>query len=132
MTSIANIIIFPLKKGRIYMEEKSQIRLNIRIKSLESILSFLYSEIKEQLYDQIKNNIGDCFIHKGKILMDDDTLEDYNIKNNDIITIKHQDLTGGPKTENKDYLEYIDAINKRGNIGSEYYYKIIGTEYGIV
>ena len=39
---------------------------------------------------------------------------------------------GGPETENKDYSTNINATNKRGNIGSEYYYQIIGSEDGTV
>ena len=71
-------------------------------------------------------------IHKGRVLKDHKTLEDYNIKNNDIIQIMDQDLEYGPATENKDYSTNINATDKRGNIGSEYYYRIIGSEDGTV
>ena len=71
-------------------------------------------------------------IHKGRVLKDHKTLEDYNIKNNDIILIMEQYVAGGPETENKDYSTNINATDKRGNIGSEYYYRIIGSEDGTV
>ena len=72
-------------------------------------------------------------IYKGRVLKDNRTLKDYNIKNKDIIQIIDETiLGGGPETENKDYSTNIDATNKRGNIGSEYYYKIIGSGDGTV
>ena len=46
--------------------------------------------------------------------------------------IMDQNLEYGPATENKDYSTNINATNKRGNIGSEYYYRIIGSEDGTV
>ena len=72
-------------------------------------------------------------IYKGRVLKDNRTLKDYNIKNKDIIQIIDEPiLGGGPETENKDYSTNIDATNKRDNIGSEYYYKIIGSGDGTV
>ena len=72
-------------------------------------------------------------IYKGRVLKDNRTLKDYNIKNKDIIQIIDEPIFGGgPETENKDYSTNIDATNKRGNIGSEYYYKIIGSGDGTV
>ena len=72
-------------------------------------------------------------IYKGRILEDYDTLEDYNIKDGDLIRIIHHYVGGGrPETENKDYSSNINAVNKRENIGREYYYQIIGSNDGTV
>ena len=68
--------------------------------------------------------------YKGKILVNYDTLEDCNIKDGDLIGIIHYNVGGG--TENKDYLSNINAVNKRENIGREYYYHIIGSNDGTV
>ena len=68
--------------------------------------------------------------YKGKNIVDYNTLEDYNIKDGDLIGIIHYYVGGG--TENKDYLSNINAVNKRENIGSVYYYQIIGSNDGTV
>ena len=73
-------------------------------------------ELKEKIYEERGIYHGSRLIHKGRVLMDDETLEDYNIKNNDIILIMEQYVAGGPETENKDYSTNINATNKRGTL----------------
>ena len=113
--------------------------ISIRIRSHRSKFSINVPEnipvfeLKQKLIKEY--GIGACnesFLYNGRILMDYDTLEDYNIKNNDKIMITEKIVAGGPETENKDYSSNINAINKRGNIGSKYYYQIIGSEDGTV
>ena len=90
-------------------------------------------ELKQKLLDEEGIYLEDKpLIYKGRILRDRDTLKDYNIKNNDLIIIMPRVVAGGPETENKDYSSNINAINKRENIGKEYYYQIIGSEDGTV
>ena len=90
-------------------------------------------ELKQKLLDEKGIYLGDePLLFNGMILSDEDTLKDYNIKNNDLIIIMPRVVAGGPETENKDYSSNINAINKRENIGKEYYYQIIGSEDGTV
>ena len=90
-------------------------------------------ELKQKLLDEKGIYLGDePLLFNGMILSDEDTLKDYNIKNNDPIMIMPRVVAGGPETENKDYSSNINAINKRENIGKEYYYQIIGSEDGTV
>jgi hypothetical protein len=90
-------------------------------------------ELKQKLLDEKGIYLGDDpLLCNGNILFDKDILKDYNIKNNDIINIPPHYVAGGPETENKDYSSNINAINKRENIGKEYYYQIIGSEDGTV
>ena len=90
-------------------------------------------ELKQKLLDEKGIYLGDePLLFNGMILSDEDTLKDYNIKNNDLIMIMPRVVAGGPETENKDYSSNINAINKRENIGKEYYYQIIGSEDGTV
>ena len=90
-------------------------------------------ELKQKLLDEKGIYLGDePLLFNGMILSDEDTLKDNNIKNNDLINIPPHYVGGGPETENKDYSSNINAINKRENIGKEYYYQIIGSEDGTV
>ena len=90
-------------------------------------------ELKQKLLDEKGIYLGDePLLFNGMILSDEDTLKDYNIKNNDLIMLMPRVVAGGPETENKDYSSNINAINKRENIGKEYYYQIIGSEDGTV
>ena len=102
-----------------------------RLFSIDVPENILVFELKQKIIK--KKGIGAFNVmYKGRILMDDESLEDYNIKNNDMIILTEVILAGGPETENKDYSSNINAINKRGNIGSKYYYQIIGSEDGTV
>ena len=112
--------------------------IRIRIRSHERLFSIDVPEnipvfeLKQKLIEEYGiNAFHERFMYKGIILKDNKTLEYYKIKNNDMIIIM-EILAGGPKIENNDYSSNINAINKRGNIGSEYYYKIIGSEDGTV
>ena len=91
---------------------------------------FSVLELKKQLLLKEKG-IGEL-IYKGIKLEDYDTLEDYNIEDGDLIRIIPHCVRAGVETENKDYSSNINAVNKRENIGREYYYHIIGSNDGTV
>ena len=65
-------------------------------------------------------------------LEDFDNLKKYGVEDGDDIIIRFDMLGGGPRPENSDYTTNINAIKKRGNIGEEYYYLIIGSNEGTV
>ena len=67
---------------------------------------------------------------RGNFLKENKYLRDYNIKDGDHIRVLN--YAGGPEPENSDYSTNIDAVNKRENIGKEYYYKIQGSNEGTV
>jgi len=90
-------------------------------------------ELKQRLLDKEGIYHGDLLLmYHGIILRDGDTLEDYDMRNRARIRVMNRYLAGGPETENKDYSSNINAVNKRENIGREYYYQIIGSEDGTV
>ena len=93
---------------------------------------FSVFELKQKLLETKGINLfNEELIYNGIILMDNDTLEDYNINDREpIIILPH--YVGVPETENKDYSSNINAVNKRENIGREYYYQIIGSNDGTV
>ena len=94
---------------------------------------FSVFELKQKLLETKGINLfNEELIYNGIILMDNDTLEDYNINDREPIRILSHYLAGGPETENKDYSSNINAVNKRENIGREYYYQIIGSNDGTV
>jgi len=55
-------------------------------------------------------------------------LDNYDKK----IINNYNDQLIGPPVENDNYSRQIDAINKRGNIGKVYYYKVTGSNEGTV
>ena len=78
------------------------------------------------------------FKYRGKILnlprFLDKKLQEL-IENDSTVTfLKEQEMhySGGPAPENSDYSTSINAVNKRDNIGNEYYYKIKGSNEGTV
>jgi hypothetical protein len=71
-------------------------------------------------------------IFGGEVLYDNRYLRDYDIVDGDMIMQKGGYLAGGPELENSDYSTNIHAVNKRENIGRQYYYKIKGSSEGIV
>ena len=68
---------------------------------------------------------------KGRELEDYLPLMKYGIEDSDIIKA-YNAVGGGPDPENSDYSTNIHAVNKRDNIGNEYYYKIKGSNEGTV
>ena len=72
-------------------------------------------------------------IFRGVPIFDDNRyLRDYHIEDGDRIFQNGGYLAGGPELENSDYSTNIHAVNKRENIGREYYYKIKGSSEGTV
>lgn len=59
-------------------------------------------------------------------------MNEYGIEERDVLIISIDILYGGPPPENKYYSTNIKAVNKRGNIGEEFFYLIIGSEEGTV
>ena len=92
---------------------------------------FLFLNWNKKYYKE-KGIYVEEIIYNGILLDDYDTLEDHNIKDGDLILIPPLFQAGGPETENKDYSSNINAVNKRENIGREYYYQIIGSNDGTV
>ena len=70
-------------------------------------------------------------IFHGEKLDDFRLLSDYDIEDDDILQADYY-VAGGPTPENSDYSTSINAVNKRDNIGNEYYYKIKGSNEGTV
>ena len=65
---------------------------------------------------------GDYYyiFYKGKTLDENKRLSDYDIKDSNEIYVKNIYI-GRQDLENSNYTTYIDAINKRQNIGKNYY-----------
>ncbi len=68
----------------------------------------------------------------GEMLHDSRYLSDYDIEDGDMIEMRVSVVGGGPETENSDYSTNINAVNKRENIGKQFYYKIKGSNEGTV
>ena len=94
---------------------------NIQIIDLKRILS---KEIGIDIEHQI-------LFFRGNFLKENKYLRDYNIEDGDHIQVQGV-CPGGPEPENSDYSTNIHAVNKRENIGKEYYYKIQGSNEGTV
>ena len=88
----------------------------------------------EELKKMISKRIGE-YPHQlnfnGKKLDDFSLLSDYDVLDDDILQADYY-VAGGPTPENSDYSTSINAVNKRDNIGNEYYYKIKGSNEGTV
>ena len=86
-----------------------------------------------ELKKMISKRIGE-YPHQlnfnGRKLDDFTLLSDYDVEDNDILQADYYE--GGPALENSDYSTSINAVNKRDNIGNEYYYKIKGSNEGTV
>lgn len=67
----------------------------------------------------------------GKMLHDSKYLSDYYIEDGDMIEMSVC-AGGGVEPENSDYSTNIHAVNKRENIGKQFYYKIKGSNEGTV
>ena len=88
-------------------------------------------DLKRILFEERGIHIGaHNLFFRGKFLKENKYLRDYNIKDGDLIHVIYQ--AGGPALENSDYSTNIHAVNKRENIGKEYYYKIQGSNEGTV
>ena len=66
----------------------------------------------------------------GQFLHDNKYLSDYDIEDEDVISMTIFYDGGG--AENSDYSTNIHAVNKRENIGKKYYYLIKGSNEGTV
>ena len=88
----------------------------------------------KELKKMISKRIGE-YPHQlnfnGKKLDDFSLLSDYDVLDDDILQADYY-VAGGPALENSDYSTSINAVNKRDNIGNEYYYKIKGSNEGTV
>ena len=71
-------------------------------------------------------------IYNGEILYEHDSLYDYYIEDKDVLVISGIFQWGVYTLENDYFSTNIHAINKRGNIGNTYYYKIKGSNEGTV
>ena len=88
----------------------------------------------KELKKMISKRIGrypNLLIFQGENLDDFRLLSDYNIEDDDILQADYY-VAGGLALENSDYSTSINAVNKRDNIGYEYYYKIKGSNEGTV
>ena len=77
------------------------------------------------------------FKYQGKRLNSsrflDKKLQELIMNDSTVTFIKEYELHyGAPAPENSDYSTSINAVNKRDNIGNEYYYKIKGSNEGTV
>ena len=88
----------------------------------------------KELKEMISKRIGrypNLLIFQGENLDDFRLLSDYDVEDDDILQAGYYEA-GGPAPENSDYSTSINAVNKRDNIGNEYYYKIKGSNEGTV
>ena len=90
-------------------------------------------DFKRKLVEMTRDRFSVHFplLFGGEVLHDNRYLQDYDIEDGDII-IWQEILAGGPELENSDYSTNIHAVNKRENIGRQYYYKIKGSSEGTV
>ena len=92
-------------------------------------------KLKRQIRDQkgFIQTTKDFHLYFGNLeLLDSKNLNEYGIEEGDVLIISIDILPGGPEPENKYYSTNINAVNKRGNIGEEFFYLIIGSEEGTV
>ena len=110
------MIIFIIFRGRKFPLDVQE---DIGVKELKKMISKRIGRIPHQL------------IFNGRKLDDFRLLSDYDVEDDDILQAGNY-LGGGPAPENSDYSTSINAVNKRDNIGNEYYYKIKGSNEGTV
>ena len=111
------MIIFIIFRGRKFPLDVQE---DIGVKELKKMISKRIGEYPHQLN------------FNGRKLDDFRLLSDYNIEDDDILQADYYYKGGGPAPENSDYSTSINAVNKRDNIGNEYYYKIKGSNEGTV
>ena len=109
------MIIFIILRGRKFPLDVQE---DIGVKELKKMISKRIGEYPHQLN------------FNGKKLDDFRLLSDYDVEDNDILQADYYEA--GPALENSDYSTSINAVNKRDNIGNEYYYKIKGSNEGTV
>ena len=68
----------------------------------------------------------------GEILEPYENLSDYDIEEHSKILVKREYIPAGPAIENNNYSTNICAVDKRGNVGMEFFYKIKGSNEGTV
>ena len=110
------MIIFIFFRGRKFPLDVQE---DIGVKELKKMISKIIGEYPHQLN------------FNGRKLDDFRLLSDYDVEDDDILQAGYY-LGGGPAPENSDYSTSINAVNKRDNIGNEYYYKIKGSNEGTV
>ena len=110
------MIIFIILQGRKFPLDVQE---DIGVKELKKMISKRIGEYPHQLN------------FNGKKLDDFSLLSDYDVEDDDILQADYY-VPGGPALENSDYSTSINAVNKRDNIGNEYYYKIKGSNEGTV
>ena len=91
-------------------------------------------EFKRILVEMTRDHSSEHFplFFRGKVLHDNRYLQDYDIEDGARILQRGGYVAGGPALENSDYSTNIHAVNKRENIGRQYYYKIKGSSEGTV
>ena len=89
-------------------------------------------DIKKKLSLIFQNDqyIDEQFRFHGEVMEDYLDLDDYGVKENDAIFVGKIYQAGGP--ENSEYTTNINCMNKRGNNGRCYYYRIKGSDEGTV
>ena len=89
-------------------------------------------ELKQQLSDRVHQNFLDFeFRYDGYLMLDNKSLEDYDIEDEDIIYACPHYAGGGPPIVNNTYSSNINCQDKRGTNG-EYGYRIKGSNEGSV
>ena len=92
-------------------------------------------ELKDLLSSRIDDNyICDyCeFVFDGELMMDDQSLDYYGVKDHDIIQTNPNIMGGGPPIVNETYSSNINCMDKRGKVGEVYGYNITGSTEGTV
>ena len=112
---------------RIYVKTNKGNHFKVDINENIHVIDFKRKLIEISGY---KYNENIRLIFAGKILEDSRTLSSYDIEDEDVIRMTiFYDGGGG---ENSDYSTNIHAVNKRENIGKQYYYLIKGSNEGTV
>ena len=109
------MIIFIILRGRKFPLDVQE---DIGVKELKKMIYKIIGEYPHHLH------------FNGRKLDDFTLLSDYDVEDNDILQADYYEA--GPALENSDYSTSINAVNKRDNIGNEYYYKIKGSNEGTV
>ena len=91
-------------------------------------------ELKYLLSSRIHRGVGDfLFEFDGQVMMDNDSLDYYDVEDGDIIICLPSIVQGGgPPIVNESHSSNINCMDKRGKVGEEYGYKITGSTEGTV